>query len=537
MWRGGERSRWRGWGSWATWSLAVSPLVIFGLVPLIVLAVKAAREGSTATLASAATWSLLGRSLALSAIVAGLAGLLGVAAGYALATTRWPGRSIARVLLVGPLVLPPYIHAIGWTTLLRPGGAAVGWIAAVIGASPANIADSVYSFGGAVLVLALALFPVPMLFVHAALVSTPHSLVEAAQNMGAGPWRVFLAARWPFILPAAASSMLIVFLLASADLGVPTILKVPVFNFEVFTQLGAFNDVAAATMLAAPLIAAGLVAVVLERRVVWNRSYQADERDDVSGDIPRTSRHATGLTVCLAVLLIIVSLVLPLGAIVAEGCRWEAIVRAASIAVRPALNTVLYAACAATAITMIGLALSWMLRGRGRRKRALTDALLVLGFATPGSILALGLLAAYDRPGVSAMAPASMLVVAALVVRLVIVGQRVVSAGVGAIPDTLIEAAQLAGASGPRTIRSIVLPLVVPHLAAAVVVTFVLAAAEIGSTILLYPPGGETLPIALYSVEANSPRALVAAMTLILAALPLATVTFAAFTVRVIRRP
>lgn len=521
MWRNGGRSRWRGWGAWAAWGLAVSPLVIFGLVPLVVLAAKAASEGSTETLVSAATWSLLGRSLALSAVVAGLAGVIGCVAGYALAATRWPGRSLTHVLLIAPLVLPPYVHAIGWTTLLRPGGPAVGTLATILGVTPATIADGVYSFGGAALVLSLALFPVPMLFVHASLASTPHSLVEAAQGMGAGPWRVFLTARWPFILPAALSSTLIVFLLASADLGVPTILKVPVFNFEVFTQLGAFNDVSAATMLAAPLVAAGLLAVAFERRLVAGRFYQSGDRETSVGR-PDSAWAKSGAITC-TLGLIALGLVLPLGAVIAQGWNLDALGRAASIAVRPALHTLIYSGMAAVCVALLAVALSWLGRGMGtggagdRTIARITDGLLVLGFATPGAILALGLLATYDRPAVSRVLPAGTLVVAALVVRLVIIGQRITEAGVLAIPDSYIEAAQLCGANSPRIARSIVLPLIAPHVAGAAAAAFVLATADISSTILLYPPGGETLPIALYGVEANSPRSLTAAMTVMVA--------------------
>jgi len=97
-----------------------------------------------------------------------------------------------------------------------------------------------------------------------------------------------------------------------------------------------------------------------------------------------------------------------------------------------------------------------------------------------------------------------------------------IDAGIGQIPKACIEAAQLAGASGPRIAGSIVVPLIARHLVVALAATFVLSTGEIGSTILLYPPGGETLPIALYAIEANSPRSLVAALTLILALMPVA---------------
>ena len=161
---------------------------------------------------------------------------------------------------------------------------------------------------------------------------------------------------------------------------------------------------------------------------------------------------------------------------------------------------------------------------------------MVLGFATPGTIIALGLLGAFGSASLSRYFPAAALVVAALVVRIAVVAQRIIDAGMVAIPHSLIEAAQIAGASDTRIVRSIVVPLIGRHLAVAFAAAFILSSAEIGSTILLYPPGGETLPIALYAVEANSPRSLVAALTMLLVALPLVTVAGVVGILAVLRR-
>ncbi len=65
----------------------------------------------------------------------------------------------------------------------------------------------------------------------------------------------------------------------------------------------------------------------------------------------------------------------------------------------------------------------------------------------------------------------------------------------------------------------VILPMTRVALITTFAISFILSVGEIGSTILLYPPGGETLPIALYSIEANSPRSYVAAMTILLLAL------------------
>lgn len=525
--------------SWGLWLLAVLPLVLFGLAPLVTLVWSALTTGGLGSLRQFETWALLGRSLGFAGLVAALACIAGGTAGYALAARRFRGR----VLLVGalslPLVLPPYVHAVGWTALFAPARPVSRLFESTLGVTQGQLTDLVYSFPAAAAVLSLALMPVPFLFVFAAMSAAPYTLVEAAQNMGAGPLRVFIVARWPFLRVAAFSAALIVFLLASADLGVPTIFKVRVFNFEVFTQLGAFNDTAAATVLALPLIAVGLMAAAVERSAASMFAVRGDDRDGRTEGPP--SRVGSVFALALASLLVLLGVVAPLGAVIVESLDSEALARAWAIAPGPAINTVVYAGAAAIAAAAIAFVVAWLGRsdaGRGHAsgfKTRATEILMVLGFATPGAIIALGLLGAFGSPPASRFIPAAALVVAAMVVRSVVVAQRVIDAGVAAIPDSLIEAAQVAGASGTRIVCSIVIPLIAPHLAVAFAAAFILSSAEIGSTILLYPPGGETLPIALYAVEANSPRSLVAALTMMLVALPLVTAAGAAGVLAVLR--
>lgn len=522
------------------WLFAASPLVLFGLVPLATLVWSALTRSGLGSLRQPETWALLGRSLGFAGLVSALACVAGGSAGYALSVRRFRGRTLLIGAVSLPLVLPPYVHAVGWTTLLAPGQPASRLLGSALGVTQAQLTEAVYSFPAAAVVLSLALMPIPLLFVFAAMSAAPYTLAEAAQNMGAGPLRVFVVARWPFLRVALLSAALIVFLLASADLGVPTIFKVRVFNFEVFTQLGAFNDTATATVLALPLIAVGLMAAAAERSAASMLAVRGDDRDGRSEGPP--SRFAGVLPVALASLLVLLGVVAPLGAVVVESLDSDAFARAWAIAPGPAVNTVVYAGAAAIAAAAIAFAVAWLGRsddGRGRAagfKARATEFLMVLGFATPGAIIALGLLGAFGSPTVSRFLPAAALVVAALVVRSTVVAQRVIDAGVGAIPDSLIEAAQIAGASGARIARSIVAPLIAPHLAVALAAAFILSSAEIGSTILLYPPGGETLPIALYAVEANSPRNLVAALTMLLVGLPLVTAAGAAGVLAVLRR-
>lgn len=500
----------------ALWVLCLTPFIFFCVVPIGVLVWRAFDGSSThQPLLTSRSGQLLIRSLALSLLVALFATTLGTVLGFRLGSTRWPGKTIARIALLMPLMVPPYLHALGWTTLLRAGGPVSDWLATWLGIPSGVTVDAIYSFGGAVFVLSLAYFPVAVLFAEKSLAWSSPSLVEAAQVFGAGPWQAFLVARWPFLRPAVASAAMIIFLLASSDLGVPTILKVDVFNFEVFTQLAAFNDTRAATLLGAPLGVIGLIAVKLERRIAGGTT-----QPDTDMERPRPARRLTIVSnIGLVALAVAIGGALPLAAIVSEAINRNAFTKMSDLAAAPAWNTLWYSVFAAMALLVLSMALTAVLCHASHRTRNAMDGLLAMGFAIPSTIVALGLLATYDRPGVSRWITPSLLVVAALVVRYAIVALRIVQQSVLQIPSELFDAAATAGAGIKTIFWRIILPLVRVPLLAVVALGFIFASGEIGSTILLHPPGGDTLPIALYAIEANSPRSYVAALALIQMAL------------------
>ncbi len=495
------------------WLVLLGVVAAAGVWPLARMVSRVAtRTGLLQVLADGRTWTLLGRTAGLAAAVAVLATSLGTALGYRLGARRWRGKTIARTMLLVPIAIPPYLHAVGWTTLLRPDGAVAGIVARLLGMTPVEVASAFTGFGGALVVMTAAYFPIAALFAEKSLAWMSPSLVEAARVCGAGRWQTLCVAYWPALRPAVVSSAMIVFLLASSDLGVPTLLKIRVFNTEVFTQLSAFHDTAAAVMLALPLVALGLLVVRIERGITVGDAAPIDASEL---DMPRPAGRAETFTnwaifaACGAVLL-----VLPLGAVMMLGADAHALRSMAGLALRPAGNSLRYGLATAVAATTLALALASLLRGTARWRQDLSDAVVVTGFAIPSTILALALLGCYGLPATAgAIAPES-LVIAALTARYLIVAFRIVGGALARVPDELFEAAALAGARWWPCARHVVLPLLRPALLAAGGATFVLSLAEVGSTILLYPPGGETLLITLLSIEANSPRACVGALTL-----------------------
>ncbi len=106
------------------------------------------------------------------------------------------------------------------------------------------------------------------------------------------------------------------------------------------------------------------------------------------------------------------------------------------------------------------------------------------------------------------------MIVLAYLARFVPVAALILAASVRQVPASFEEAAEIAGASWPRTFFRIVLPQIRTGLAAAGVVVFIFAFSELGATLLVAPPGESTLPVRVYTLIANTPSSEVAALAL-----------------------
>ena len=221
-------------------------------------------------LSSNRSWILLKNSLALSLLTTVLATALGVPLGLLFGKTNLPLKNLLVYLFMLPLLLPPYITAVAWFTILGRGGI----LSSVLGA---NITErtSFFLFGlpGCVLVLFTTLMPIVMLLTITYVKTINLHLEEAAR----------LVARWgtvirgiiiPMILPGILLSSILVFLLALGEVSVPMFLRYDVFPVESFTQFSAFYNYSTGTAFVIPLIIITFFVLWGERRFLRDKTYQ-----------------------------------------------------------------------------------------------------------------------------------------------------------------------------------------------------------------------------------------------------------------------
>ncbi len=498
---------------WLVAALAV--VLAAGGLPLLSMAIAAARDlpSLSATLVSPRTLALLADTALLGILVAVLAGVAGTLLGVLVAKTDLPLRHLFAAVLTFPLFLPPYIVAIGWFGVLGR----EGLVARVFGPGP-GVSTSGFFFGagGAALVLATAYTPIAVHLVWMALRSIDPGLEEAARlrfRWQRIVWRVDL----PLVAPAVALAMLLTFILVIGEYGVPAYLRYPVFATEVFTQFAAFLNVQAAVALSLPLAILVLGALGAERYALRRRVRLLARVRSGGAPIPlgrwRLPAGAAAWTyAALTVCIPLAGLLIRAGGL----ASYASAIRGAAASIAQSVWT---AAVAATLMLALALPLAYWVERGGRRRHGGLDTGLLLLFAAPGTVLGVGLILFWNRAGLGWLYGSAAVILVGYVGHFTPLAVRAAGIGLRSLTPEIEEAARLAGVRWERVVWRVLAPLSRPALAAAWFLAFAFCLRDLDLTVTIYPPGAETLPVRVYTLMANSPDPVIAALALVMAGL------------------
>ena len=467
---------------------------------------------------------LLWNTTLLGAGTAFLATVIGAPLGVALARVPLPGKALLRVALAVPALLPPYIVALAWTYL----GGSRGLVASAIGHD--LLSEWTYSLPAAVVVLSLVFYPLSMLATEVALRRIDGRLEEAGVLVASAAV-VLRRITIPLAAPGILAAALIIFVLAVSEFGVPGLLRVRVYTTEVFTAFASLYDFTRAIVVALPLLLVSLTVAVVAVALVGERLVSARR---VSGAPPVLLdgwRRPAGAAATCAVAI---ASGIPLMVLVAEALGAESL-RAVFEGSGPAIvNSLLLATTGATAVVIVAVWLGYARARAGARVGRVADTLFIVVFAVPSTIVGVGLIGLWNRPGIfGAVYGTDAMFVLGYLARFVPVAALAIAAAIRYVPMSHEEAASVSGAGWLRTMTHIVLPQIRLGLVTAWVIAFVLAFGELGVSILIAPPGEATLPIRIYTIIANTPPSHVAALALLQATVILIPVALLAGAVTV----
>lgn len=463
------------------------------------------RDGLT-LLGDANTLALLVRSLIRSAVVTALALVVGVPLGVVIGRTDARGSRIAGLIHAFPMFLPPFVLGLGWFHLLGANG--------LIG-SPMSSA-LLFSEAGVIFVLGSTFAPVVTALTALGLQSLDPSLEEAARTV-ATPLRAVSHILLPAARPAWVLAAILVFTLSFSELGVPMFLRADAFPAAVFARLGGVDYAPGeALSLVLPLVPVALLLLVLERRYVGSRSYAVLGLRSHLRDRLRLGRHRPGATMAIwCAALVALAPIVSLGWRAASG---GGLAQVGSRLGRAPWLSVSTSAIAATLIILVGVIVGHAAARRRPGAQAL-DGVAVLAFLAPAAVLGVGLIGLWNRPSLRSIYGSAAILVLGLLARYTVIGVRTVGALVAQAPVHLEEAAAAAGAGFWRRLTRIVLPLQARGVACAWLLAVVFCLRDLELSVLYYPPGGQTLTVRLFTLEANAPTSEVAAIAIVQVAL------------------
>ncbi|QEX21957.1 ABC transporter permease [Hypericibacter adhaerens] len=528
----------RGHGGW--WLLSALAAVLV-LAPAAAIAVIAA-EGS------GDLWPHLARhvlpralrdTLLLLGGVGALTIVIGVGCAWLVTAYDFPGRRVLAWALLLPLAMPTYIVAFAYLDLLHPIGPIQSAIRALLGFErPRDLAfPDIRSLGGCILLLGLVLFPYVYLPTRAMFSMQAAGLVEASRLLGAGPARLFFRIALPLAWPAIAAGATLALLEALNDIGASEFLGVRTLTRTIYDTWINRSSLSGAAQIALLMVAIVLALILLERWARRHRHYAASSRQ-ARRLMPERLGRATGwLAFALAAVPVLLGFVLPAGYLLAAALR-----RVGQVGMPPSIlmqagNTVLVAAIATTVATLIAVGVIYAVRlARGPAMAALARCASI-GYAIPGTVLAIGLLtplAEFDNAvdqavrrylGLSTgllLSGSGAALVYAYVARFLAVATGGIEAGFRRIPRSLDDAARTLGVAPLPAIWRVHLPLIKPAIGAAVLLVFVDCMKELPATLLLRPLNFETLATQLYAEAARGTyeNGAIAALLIVIVGLP-----------------
>lgn len=432
--------------------------------------------------------------------------VLGVGLAWLVSVYDFPGRTLYDWALMLPLAMPAYVLAFVAVGLLDYTGPVQAWLRDVVG--PNAWFPPIRSTGGVIVVMTLAFYPYVYLLARAAFASQGLTLFETGRVMGLSPAGAFARVALPMARPAIAAGLALALMETLADFG-----AVSVFNYDTFTTAiykawtGLFS-LAAAAQLASLLLLLIAVALVVERGLRGRARYHVGIKTARQRRYRLRGARAWLATLCAGVVLLM-AFVVP----VAQLLVWA--LRTTEFDARYLRffgNTLALGLIAALATTFFALLLAYTWRLKPDPVIRSAVRLATLGYALPGSVLAVGIMISFVwiDARVIALFPDTLgrgggLLAGSLAALVLAYGVRFLAVAYGPIDSeferikpSLWQAARTLGAGNLEILRRVSLPMLRPGLLSAGLLVFVEVMKEMPATLLLRPFGWDTLATRIF---------------------------------------
>ena len=446
------------------------------------------------------------------------AALLGVGAAWLVTHFDFPMRRTFEWALLLPLAMPAYVAAYAYTDLLQFSGPVQSALRASMGWARADyLFPDVRSLGGAVLMFAAVLYPYVYMLARTAFIERGAGLLEAGRSLGLSPWRGLLRITLPMARPAIMAGVALVLMETLADYGTVSYFAVQTFTTGIYRAWFSLGDRIAAAQLAMCLLGVVLLLLAIERLSRGRARFAAAgvRRQALRGHPLRGARAAWAVAGCLLPLL--VGFLIP-GAVLLRMAVNEGDAQFGPRFIELARNSFGVATLAAVLAVALALLLAYARRlAPGRLTRA-AHAAAGMGYALPGSVIAVGLLIPLSRmdnalvqwlensfgwQGGLLLTGGIAGLVYAYLVRFLTAALQSVDSALLRITPHMDDAARSLGLTPAGALKRVHLPLLRPGLLTAALLVFIDVMKELPATLVMRPFNFDTLATQAYTLASD----------------------------------
>ena len=444
-----------------------------------------------------------------------ITGVLGLLAAWLTTHFEFPGRRLLEWALILPLAIPTYLAAYTYVEVLNFTGPIQHLVRALTGAE--TLKDywfpNIRSDTGAAFVLSMVLYPYVYVACRAFFLMQSGSISIAARTLGADGWRTFFQVVLPLSRPAIVVGVTLAMMEVVNDLGAVQYFGINSLTAVIYSTWINRGNFGGAAQLAVTIVLIIGILILAEQRARHDRVYltNRDSRTPPALERLRGGRAALAVTFCLA--LVALGFGVPFGELARlalRSLRPEAI----ALTLWAGLNTVILAGAGALLTVAVGLFAAKRSSGNGGPVPKGAVRLATLGYAIPGTVLALGLLQPLGLadifinratratlgwgPGL-VFSGSMFALLYVYAIRFLAVSHSTLDAAMKKRGNSMLDAGRVLGAKGLGLLFRIDLPTLTPAILSAATLVFVEIVKELPATLLLRPLGIDTLATVVYA--------------------------------------
>nr|WP_229580043.1 iron ABC transporter permease [Rhodococcus rhodochrous] len=468
-----------------------------------------------------------------SVVSAGCSALFAVVLATAMALlldrTDLPGRGSLRLILLSPLLIPPFVGAIAWTGLLGPSGIVNRFWTDHFGGPLWNI----YGGDGVVFLLTVHSYPMAYLIVSTALRRIPGDLEQVARIGGASPWQAMRTVTIPLLRPALLAAFTLTAVGNLADFGIPALIGLPERYTTLSTMVYRYiqsgtvdRPLEVVSTIGVALLVLAVLSVVADRGLSRRRRQldgpvTAPQQIHLGRALVPAGAAAWVVGLALTVLPILALATQALLPAPGVPLTWDNLTLDSMVAAVTApgtmvgvQNSLILAAGAGVVCAVLGLAIGVLTTRTRSRDNAGLDLTVMLPQAVPGLVIAVGWLILGRYTG---LFDTRWVILCAYVTAFLAIVVQAVRAPLSTTSESLEEVARTSGASRLRALRDVPWAMTVPAAVTGGVLVAVTAVRELTMSVLLVAPGTQTLGVSIFNLQQAGDYNAASALSLLVA--------------------